>query len=63
MSENIILDPTNQQTRFYNLQAEATLSSLESNIDPAAIKDKYYFEYNLPASYIAFVMYHLSPWN
>ena len=39
ISENIILDPGNQQTRFYNLQAEATLSSLDSNMDPSTVKD------------------------
>ena len=37
---NVVLDPTNQQTRFYNLQAEATLSSLDSNTDVYIAKEQ-----------------------
>ena len=37
---NVVLDPTNQQTRFYNLQAEATLSSLDSNTDVYFAKEQ-----------------------
>ena len=41
ISKNVVLDPDNQQTRFYNLQAESTLSSLDSNLDPYLSKDPY----------------------
>ena len=37
---NVVLDPANQQTRFYNLQAEATLSSLDSNTDVHVAKEQ-----------------------
>ena len=41
IAKNVVLDPDNQQTRFYNLQAESTLSSLDSNLDPYLSKDLY----------------------
>ena len=41
MNRNVVLDPEHQQTRFYNLQAESTLSSLDSNLDPYIPKDPY----------------------
>ena len=41
MNRNVVLDPEHQQTRFYNLQAESTLSSLDSNLDPYIPKDLY----------------------
>ena len=41
MNRNVVLDPELQQTRFYNLQAESTLSSLDSNLDPYIPKDPY----------------------
>ena len=46
-NRNVVLDPANQKTHFYNLQAEATLSSLDSNVDTFISKDQYLHEVSL----------------